>query len=929
MEPGEFAQTDGMAEDGPPPLVNLELPPHSYVSQSLDIDFRETSFFSKKGMELPSPLEVYARQGEWAGERIAMFEELNLVVKLGIPQDGRLEEALTMQALRKAFPGGEVPVPEVFGCRTHNRTHFIYMSLIPGISLSKAWDELNADDKVSICNQLGGIQSHLMSLWQGSSEEFVGSITRGPLHDRFFRDHPLLMANSGPFDSVKSFNDFFQYAMLPRIPLADRQFEDPCRHLLSDDCAIRFCHGDLHFGNVMISDDPSQPRTVTGVIDWEEAGWLPEYWEYCKMRLVICQETKFYDDVVGSGGLIDRILPERHEDELEAVAQYWHWRGCCTVLHWKIMFLNIACFIGSALAVASSATRSPDSYSDAHFDYVILGGGTAGMVIANRLSENPNNTVLVVEAGTFQYDNPLVTNTTVLGIARNTDVDWQYESAPQIYAANQTIAWSAGKGLGGSSLINGMTHIRPASSQMDLWPSLGLDLDWNKLFAYGKKYERYTIPPPSIQALGGRYVAAYHGFDGPLDTCISKHMSSSDIHTVFNDTMKNVGIPPIADFDGGELRGFGCQAVTQDSALDVREDAARAYYYPVQDRENLHVMVNTTAARIIWSENNEDGKAVALGASVVRQDGQISTIYADREVILSAGAIRSPAILEYSGVGNPSVLSKYNISTTIDLPAVGENFQDQTVLRVTANFISRNETGFPNFVSFTSLQDIFGDNTTSVYDTAIAQLPAYAEQIAAQNGGASSASAQHRLLKSQLDLLYDSNTPTSEVIPLAVGNLVGVVFWPLQPLSRGSVHIISENDTTPPSINPNFFQSEFDGLAAVQTARFSRRVLTTAPLSDLVDPASISPSFEEIPEDAGDELWLNWLKNSSFGPNHHHLGSCAMLPRDMGGVVDNNFTVYGTSNVRVIDLSVIPLQVAGHSTALLYAVAEWAATKFT
>ncbi|KAK6069255.1 glucose oxidase [Seiridium cupressi] len=595
-----------------------------------------------------------------------------------------------------------------------------------------------------------------------------------------------------------------------------------------------------------------------------------------------------------------------------------------------MIFLNIACLVGSALLVASFATRqSQDSYSDAHFDYVILGGGTAGMVIANRLSENPNNTVLVVEAGTFQYDNPIVKNTTVLGIATNTDVDWQYESVRQIYAANQTIEWSAGKGLGGSSLINGMTFIRPASSQIDLWPSLGLDLDWNTLFVNGKKSERFTIPPPNIQALGGRYVAANHGFDGLLDTCISQHMPSSDIHTVFNDTMKNLGISPITDFDGGELRGFGCQPVTQDSVQDVREDAARAYYYPIQDRENLHVMVNTTATRIIWSQNNEDGEAVALAASVVRQNGQVSTIYADREVILSAGAIRSPAILEYSGVGNPSVLSKYNISTTINLPAVGENFQDQTVLGVTANFTSRIETGFPNFVSHTSLQDLFGDNTTSVYNTAIAQLPAYAEQIAAQNGGASSASVQQRLFKSQLDLLYNSNTPTSEVIPTALGNLAGVFFWPLQPLSRGNVHIVSENETTPPSINPNFFQSDFDGLAAVQTARFSRRVLTTAPLSDLIDLASLAPSFEEVPEDASDELWLNWIKNSAFGPNHHHLGSCAMLPRDMGGVVDNNFMVYGTSNVRVIDLSVIPLQVAGHSTSLLYAVAEWAATKFT
>lgn len=163
-----------MREDGPDPQVDLELPPHSYVSQSLDVEFRETSFFSDKDAKLPSPPEVYARQGQYYGQRITIFKELNLVVKLGSPQDGRLEEALTMQALRKAFPGGEVPVPEIFGCKTHNGTQFIYMSLVPGASFSKAWDELEAEDKVSICDQLGRIQSHLLSLGQGASEGFVG-----------------------------------------------------------------------------------------------------------------------------------------------------------------------------------------------------------------------------------------------------------------------------------------------------------------------------------------------------------------------------------------------------------------------------------------------------------------------------------------------------------------------------------------------------------------------------------------------------------------------------------------------------------------------------------------------------------------------------------------------------------------------------------
>lgn len=174
MQTGGNKQIRDMDEDGPDPQVELELPPHSYVSQSLDVDFRETSFFSNKDAKLPSPAGVYARQGQYRGKRIAMFKELNLVVKLGSPEEGRLEEALAMQALRKTFPGGEVPVSEISGCKTHNDTQFTYMSLVPGLSFSKAWDGLKAEDKVSICDQLGRIQSHLLSLGQGTSESFVG-----------------------------------------------------------------------------------------------------------------------------------------------------------------------------------------------------------------------------------------------------------------------------------------------------------------------------------------------------------------------------------------------------------------------------------------------------------------------------------------------------------------------------------------------------------------------------------------------------------------------------------------------------------------------------------------------------------------------------------------------------------------------------------
>lgn len=472
-----------------------------------------------------------------------------------------------------------------------------------------------------------------------------------------------------------------------------------------------------------------------------------------------------------------------------------------------------------------------------------------------------------------------------------------------------------------------MTYMRATSSQIDLWPSLGLELDWNTLLNYSKKGEQFTAPAANLTALGAGYDASDHGYNGPLSTCISPYMTATDIHDTFNTTFKSLGIFPRHEFNGGDLLGFGVQMCTQDERLDVREDAARAYYYPFMDRQNLVVMVNTTATRILWSEDSQGTEAVASAARIVDQQGGISTIYADREIILSAGSFRSPAILENSGVGNPSILSQQGISVKINNSAVGENLQDQTTMAIVGAAL-QNTSGFPPFVAHVSLHDLFGANTSAVYEATRAKLPEYAAIIAGQNGGSSSAVIQEQLLRTQLELLFQSNTPASEIVPAAIGPILGSVFWPLQPFSRGSVHINSTDETAQPYIDPKFFQIDFDGQMAVATAKWARNFVMTEPVVSKVNTSTVTPSFEEIPEDGSDDLWLDWVKTKSlYQPNYHHLGTCAMLPRESGGVVDNDFRVYGTSNVRVVDLSVLPLQISGHSTANLYGVAEWASEK--
>ncbi|KAI1361571.1 hypothetical protein F5Y08DRAFT_330730 [Xylaria arbuscula] len=581
----------------------------------------------------------------------------------------------------------------------------------------------------------------------------------------------------------------------------------------------------------------------------------------------------------------------------------------------------------SSLANGLAADKGQhDAVSNSSFDYVIVGGGTAGLVVASRLSEDPRVSVAVIEAGNFEKDNPLVTTTAELGVGRGSSIDWQYLSVPQIYANNQSLLWSAGKGLGGSSLINGMTYMRPSSSQMDAWPSLGLEIDWNLLFNYSARGEHFQPPSRALIELGAGYEPLAHGYDGPVKTCISPNISTSNLHDILNSTFRALGTPPRHEFNDGDLRGFGYQSATIDRDLGIRDDAARAYYYPFAGRDNLVVMVNTTGTRILWSNESSSLEAVATAIEVVNQRGETSSVHANNEIILSAGAIRSPAILEHSGVGNPAVLSRQSIDVRVNLPAVGENFQDQTVLAISAT-AKQNYTGFPAFVAHTSLQDLLGPNTQSLYDSTLAKLPEYAAVIAAQNGGASSAAVQEYLLRTQLDLLLKSNTPASEIAPGMIGDAFGAVYWPLQPLSRGSIHINTTNTTAPPAIDGKFFQLDFDVQLAVETSKFVRRLFTTPPVADIIDMASLNPGFDVVPENATDEQWATWLRSSPMSPNLHHLGTTAMLPRSMGGVVDNDFKVYGTKNVRVVDLGVLPFQVAGHSMAVLYGVAEWASEK--
>lgn len=312
--------------------------------------------------------------------------------------------------------------------------------------------------------------------------------------------------------------------------------------------------------------------------------------------------------------------------------------------------MNSQTLICLMLTIVMSCSMTTTAIS---FDYIIVGGGTCGLVLANRLSEDLNITVAVIEPGEDTRNNPNVTDPDNFIVPFDTSIDWSYPSTAQPGAANRSLSFHSGKAIGGTSTINGMTYIRADAAEIDAWEALGNQgWNWNALLPYYRRTERFTPPTNAQRDVGASFGPEYHGEHGDLHVGFRYALPNGSFHGLVQTTWGSLGYPINKDVNSGETRGFDVWPMTIDRDSDLRWDSARAYYYPVEGRSNL-VLFKGTGLNIELEKAAVNGAMKATGIRYIDGYNQTITINVDKEVILSAGALRTPLILEMSGIGNP------------------------------------------------------------------------------------------------------------------------------------------------------------------------------------------------------------------------------------------------------------------------------------
>lgn len=517
------------------------------------------------------------------------------------------------------------------------------------------------------------------------------------------------------------------------------------------------------------------------------------------------------------------------------------------------------------------------------FDYIIVGAGSAGCVLASRLTEDPNSRVLLVEAG-GDATNPLVDVPGAATRLEDTELDWAFKTVPQTHLYDRRIAHPRGRGVGGSSLINYMMYVRGNRGDYDHWRALGNEgWDYDDVLPYFKRAESNAV-----------FKDEYHGDNGPLS--VESLAEFDPLNEKFLASAQSLGIAANPDFNGKRQEGCGYYQMTCRNGRRCSVD--KAYLDPARPRENLTLAKQALVIRLLIENGRARGVEYISGGRTIEQ------AMAEQEIICAAGAIGTPHLLLLSGIGPADHLRGHGIDVVFDQPAVGSGLQDHVDCDVNCELLNPEEFYDDLSESFAdALAKFQSEGRGSLSTNLSLEAGAF---VPSQNGGEYPA-FQLFFVPSGSEFFRSADKRDGKILQLSGQQC--------RPKSSGKISLASSNPLVAPLIDPNYFADPEDLKAMVECLRLMREIMQSKPISE-ISGGELAPGIDV----QSDGELIAYIRQTAY-TSWHPSSSCRMgIGAD--AVVDPSLRVIGVDGLRICDASVMPTIVSGNLNAPVIMIAE-------